>query len=100
MGFRVEITTAVRQDILDGINYYQAISEKLSEAFCKDIFLSLDAIENNPTFFSYYHEPFRRVLLKKFPYLIIYKIYGDIVIITGVFFAKQNPEIIKSRSKD
>ena len=51
MGFRVEITTAARQDILDGINYYQAISEKLCEAFCKDIFLSLDAIENNPTFF-------------------------------------------------
>ena len=44
MGFRVEITTAARQDILDGINYYQAISEKLCEAFCKDIFLSLMVI--------------------------------------------------------
>lgn len=91
MAFRLEITAAARHYILDGINYYKAISEKLSEAFCKDIFQSLDAIENNPTFFSYYHEPFRRVSLKKFPYLIVYKIYRDVVVITGVSSAKQNP---------
>jgi hypothetical protein len=100
MEFSIEITEAAKFDILDGVYYYQNISKSLADRFYFEVVTSLNAIQKNPTYFSYYNKPFRRLLLKHFPYLVIYKIYDDIVIITGVLFAKQNPVKLKQRSKD
>ena len=99
MKFSVEITEDAKQDILDAVLYYQKISRLLGERFYLELMNSLAVIEENPTYFSYYNSRFRRLLLNHFPYLIIYKIYKQVVIITGVVFAKQNPERIKQRSK-
>ena len=99
MEFSLEMTDAAKRDILEAVLYYQKISELLGERFYLELMNSLEAIEENPTYFSYYNPPFRRFLLNHFPYLIIYKIYKQVVIITGVVFAKQNPEKIKQRSK-
>ena len=100
MEFNLEITEAAKSDIIDAVYYYQNISESLAERFYAEVIDSLEAIKKHPAYFSYYNEPFRRLLLKHFPYLVIYKIYNDIIIITGVVFAKQNPDKIKQRSKD
>lgn len=99
MEFKLEITEAAKLDIVDGVYYYQKISESLAERFYFEITHSLQAIKKNPTYFSYYNEPFRKLVLKHFPYLIIYKVYTDTVIVTGIVFAKQNPGKIKQRSK-
>ncbi len=99
MEFKLEITDAAKLDIVDGVYYYQKKSEPLAERFYFELTYSMEAIKKNPTYFSYYNEPFRRLVLKHFPYLIIYKIYNDVVIISGVVFAKQNPDKIRQRSK-
>ncbi len=99
MKLSLEITIAAKQDIIEGVYYYQKISEELAERFYNEIFQSLEEIKKNPAYFTYYQKPFRRLVLKHFPYLIIFKIYGEVVIITGVVFAKQNPDTINQRSK-
>ena len=100
MEFNLEITEAAKFDIIDAVYYYQNISESLAERFYSEVIDSLEVIKKHPTYFSYYSETFRRLLLKHFPYLVIYKIYDHIIIITGVVFAKQNPDKIKQRSTD
>ena len=100
MELNLEITEAAKLDIIEAIYYYQKISGSLAERFYFDLANSMETIKKNPTYFSYYEVPFRKLLLKHFSYLIIYKIYNQVVNITGIVFAKQNPDKIKQRSKE
>lgn len=99
MKFSLEIAEAAKFDILQAVLYYQQISEQLGNRFYSELMNSLESIKKNPAYFSYYIPPFRKLLLNHFPYLIIYKIYSEVIIITGVLFAKQYPDKIEERSK-
>ena|SRR5258708_16199438 len=99
MAFKVEITEATKQDINEAVSYYTGKSEGLGEKFYKQFKEAIKKIQTNPLYYSYYKKPFRRILLKDFPYLVIYKIYDNIIVVTGVLFGMIDPEKITDRTK-
>jgi len=81
------------QDIEAAYNYYEDKSIGLGDRFMDQLNLVYKSISLYPTNFGYIdsRKVLRDILLKIFPYAVIYKIENDIVVIVAVFNCYQNP---------
>ncbi len=81
------------EDILDAINYYSQSSRTLASSFENQLSLAYEKLEKNP-YFQIRYEDIRGLMIKKFPYLILFYINEEIrtVNILSVFCTHQNPE--------
>ena len=84
---------AVQRDIDDLIEYYEAISESLSDGVWNEIELALKRIQNNPERFHFdtHSSGFRRCNLKRFPYHILYLVGPDRIRIQVIRHNKRSP---------
>tara|TARA_B110000305_G_C19286431_1_gene561914 strand:+ start:182 stop:469 length:288 start_codon:yes stop_codon:yes gene_type:complete len=67
----------VQSDLKAVIRYYDAISEALGDEFFAEFNYYVEVIRRSPTRFPFSDEPYRKVMLKKFPYAIAYKTVGS-----------------------
>ena len=81
------------QDILAAVNYSKEISNSTASNFEKQLSKAYDQLERNP-FFQIRYVDVRVLLLKKFPYIILFHIDEELkaVYILSVFCTHQNPE--------
>ncbi|MFT7859892.1 MAG: type II toxin-antitoxin system RelE/ParE family toxin [Sulfurimonas sp.] len=78
-------------DLKIALNYYFDISPKLEKRFLSHIDKDFSNILNSPNLYKYETETSQKVIMKKFPYIIIYEQYEDIIMILAIFHTKQNP---------
>ena len=100
MAFKIEITEPAKQDIEKAISYYNDKTNGLAERFYKQFEEAIKKIKLHPHYYSYYKKPFRRILFKDFPYLVIYKIYENVIVVTGVLPEMIYPKKITDRADD
>ena len=83
MTFSIVVTRIVREETLDALNYYENIRSGLGDDFLEDLEERYTAIAANPYLFSYTDQLsiLRDVNLHRFPFLIIYKIQANKIII-------------------
>lgn len=63
----------------------------LGELFRRDLFASLRFVVENPPGFGIRKDPYRPVLLEKFPYIVWYAVEGDDIVVYRVRHGKQRP---------
>jgi plasmid stabilization system protein ParE len=91
MAYKLKIKDEAEQDIIDGFSFYVRKGSNLGERFVNEVEDVFDYIENYPEHFQVVYNEHRQRLLKSFPYVVIYKIIGNEVIVFSVFPAKSNP---------
>lgn len=78
------------QDLHRGREFYARQSDSLGDYFLDSLFSDIDSLELyagvHAKFFGYY-----RLLAKRFPFAIYYKIDGDMCIVWRVLDCRQNP---------
>ena len=89
--YRISIEEDAKFDIAEGYDWYSKISEKISASFLSEIKKTLDYLAENPFLFNFVYKDFRQVPVKKFPFVILYKIHPDSVKIYRVFPTNMNP---------
>ena len=57
----------------------------------------IDSIRRNPELFESAHEQYRRALMHRFPYAIIYEYVPGTITIYSIFHCSQDPEKWRSR---
>ena len=88
------------QDIKNVINWYDAISPDIGERFLEEFWFAESRIAHNPNAFSKVtHSGFRRVLLKKSPYKIYFKVKDKAIFIVGLIHAARSKRYVKKRLK-
>jgi plasmid stabilization system protein ParE len=96
MAFTVIVKQGAVQDAIEAYNYYEAKQSGLGEKFVESLIKRYKELAENPTFYSYIAEDttktFRDVRLVKFPYLIVYEIYSDQVIVHAIHNTHKHPE--------
>jgi mRNA-degrading endonuclease RelE of RelBE toxin-antitoxin system len=101
MDFKVIVNEDAYLDLLDAIEYYEAKLSKLGERFFKIYKEKIKALEKNPFYFGYYLDDFRRITFVDFPYMMIYKILeNNIVIVYEITFEGRSPETISRKLKN
>jgi len=91
MTYRLIIKDRANLEIEDAVWYYEKKRKGLGESFLKELDHTFILISNVPELFNLKYRNTREVLIKRFPFLVVYEIEGETVIVYSVFHARQNP---------
>ena len=80
-----------RAEFLAAVEYYEESQVGLGRRFREAVETEVESIGAMPFRFRVLHAPFRRCLIPKFPYSIIFAIEPNFVLIMAVAHAKRKP---------
>lgn len=92
MKYELIIRDEAELEIIEASIYYETQQVGLGKRFLAHLQTYLDRIQTYPEHFSIKRKPYREAFIKKFPYLIIYELTENKVIVFSVFNTWQNPE--------
>ncbi|HET8810265.1 MAG TPA: type II toxin-antitoxin system RelE/ParE family toxin [Flavobacteriaceae bacterium] len=92
MKFHLEIRTEARLEIFEAFLYYEDKRDNLGEEFLNHMGNYFDWIRKNPDHFPIKRRNYREAYVKRFPYLIIYEVVQEKVIVYSVFNTYQDPK--------
>jgi plasmid stabilization system protein ParE len=93
-GMRLEFHPAVQNDFNSAVDYYEAEGgPNLADRFKEEVRHCLAAITAGPTHFSFYNrsDRFRRIRLKSFPYVIVYRESAAVVRVSVLKHERRHP---------
>jgi plasmid stabilization system protein ParE len=94
---KLEYHPDIHQELSDAYNWYELKSEGLGEDFLKELDHAFSLIQNTPRTWPVISGKFRRFLLKRFPYGVIYQIKEDCIFILAVMHLSRKPDYWKKR---
>lgn len=98
MADKLRFHPLVESDLRAAIDWYNEISHELGDRFRAAVDGRLDDIVDHPNAFAvaFDHRQFAR--LKRFPYVIVFRVRDSVVHILGVFHGATDPETWRARS--
>lgn len=96
--FRIEISDEAEADFDKSYEHYYQDSLNIADTFYMRINLSLDYIKQNPSSFPIAYKDVRKFVVKKFPFVIYYRIVDSTIQVIAIFHSSRNPEIWNERT--
>lgn len=93
MIFSIEIKEQAVEDLKAAYDYYEEKKMNLGSTFLDKVDDCLRRIKNNPLQCQIKRAPYRETLVRNFPYLIIYEVINNQIIVYAVFNTWRNPEL-------
>ncbi|MCG8394345.1 MAG: type II toxin-antitoxin system RelE/ParE family toxin [Pseudomonadales bacterium] len=93
---KVQLLQEVETDLLDGFNFYEKQQAGLGEYFFDSLSADIESLQ----LYGGIHAiegGFHRMLAKRFPYAVYYKIDGDVVYIYAILSCRRSPTIHQHR---
>ena len=97
MAAKLILAPEAEQDIDEGYSWYEGRRIGLGEEFLSCVDASIQAICRTPLMGRIIHENYRRVVLRRFPYVVFYEYADDTVTVYCVFHTSQDPEKWRDR---
>jgi len=91
MPYKLEIKEEAMLDIVVGAAWYSDKQEGLDKKFLLTVENTFKSIQKNPYAYKKGYQDCREAGVRKFPYLIVYKIEDTSVVVFAVFNTWQNP---------
>jgi len=88
---RISFLSPALREILEAIEYYEAQATGLGGELDVDLQRTLDFVLDNPFLGSPYDRGTRRVLLGRFPYMVIYRPVYDRLLVVAFAHGKRRP---------
>ena len=95
----MRILGAAERDLEEGFHFYERQSSDLGSYFLDSLYSDIDSL----TYFGGIHRVVfghHRLLSKRFPFAIYYKIIEDTVVVTAVLDCRRNPSWMRERPTD
>lgn len=92
MTYALEIKHEANIEIIEAYLYYEDKRNRLGEEFLAHLDSYFKRITANPKHFPQKRKPYREAFIKRFPFIIIYEIEKQKVIVYSVFNTWKNPE--------
>jgi len=87
-------------DIDEAVGWYESELKGLGNRFLQKLDEAFNKLQKNPQHYSKIYDPVRRILLRKFPYKILYLVADDgSVVVLAVLHVKRSKRYIKKRLK-
>ena len=97
MSLPVIVRDEAEADIAEAAIWYERRSVGLGAEFVRSIDACLSLISRQPEIFPVVYRHARMGLPRKFPYLVIYRVFPDFVSIVAVMHGNRHPRRWKSR---
>jgi len=84
-------TSGANANILKAYEYYENAQKDLGDYFLASMENCIIHIDSNPEIYKAIYKDFRQAKVKRFPYVVIFRINNSEIIIDNVFNTYQNP---------
>ena len=76
----------------DAYDWYELQKDGLGELFLKELDENYDKLQSFPAAYGKREGNYRHINLKKFPYVVVFKIIKTTVLVYAVFHTSRNPK--------
>ncbi|RTL40858.1 MAG: type II toxin-antitoxin system RelE/ParE family toxin [Burkholderiales bacterium] len=88
---QIRFRPQARQEVLDAADWYRQRMPGLDREFLLAVDAAVKAAAARPLTFPVIEESMRRVLVKRFPYSIVFDVLGQDLIVLAVFHRRRQP---------
>ncbi|MDE3184229.1 MAG: type II toxin-antitoxin system RelE/ParE family toxin [Bacteroidota bacterium] len=98
MKYQIKVSATAYQETGDAYEYYEEQSPGLGERFLKSLEDSYLKLSQTPQYYSYIRNDknIRDIKIKTFPFVIIFQIMKNTVLVLRVFNTNRNHESLKN----
>ena len=93
---RIEILDEAEQDLVDGFAFYERQSKGLGDYFLDSIFSDVESLYLYAGIHAL-HFGYHRLLAKRFPFAIYYRIQNEVVRVYAILDCRRDPVWLRSR---
>jgi len=94
----VQFLPSAQKEILESVAYYEQRDSELGAEFLDEVEETVDLILQYPESGKLLNAYARRVLLNRFPYGIVYRVYNEQIVILAVMHLSRRPNYWINRS--
>ena len=91
------IRPEAEEELVDSIDWYEARSAGLGADFLRCVDVCLERIKRQPESYPVVHRGARMGLVRRFPFLVIYRVGDNLISVVAMFHAKRDPSEWKAR---
>lgn len=89
MNWRVIIRPKAEADLQNARSWYESQRTGLGDELLDEVCHAVHLLESDPERRPFYYRDFRRLLTRRFPYKLFYRVEDDRVIVFRILHAKQ-----------
>lgn len=89
--YKLELRPLAALEVIEAYDWYELQRQGLGIDFLNELEIFYYKLLQNPHTHSYYQKPVRSGKIERFPYVVVYEIFNEVIIVYSVFMAKQNP---------
>lgn len=93
---RIELLDSAEKDLLDGFKFYECQSKGLGDYFIDSLFSDIESLHLYAGIHAL-HFGYHRLLSKRFPFAIYYRLDKGIIRIYAILDCRRNPTWIQNR---
>lgn len=97
---RIRILEAARRDLLAGYRFYEQQSEGIGRYFLDSLYSDIESLRISAGVHAVYFDHYHRLLSKRFPWSVYYRVEGEEIRIYAVLDSRRNPDLIRNRLTD
>jgi plasmid stabilization system protein ParE len=97
LNFKVQVRRAAELDIAEAQGWYETQRSGLGTEFNSEISQIFTVLTETPLIYPVLYRDVRRVLVRRFPYLVWFRVVAEEVTVLACTHARQNPETVISR---
>jgi plasmid stabilization system protein ParE len=90
--YPVRVRAEAQRDLEQAARWYESQRRALSEAFLDEFLNSAQRIGESPLAYSDVRRVARRVMLRRFPFGIYYRVAGEAVTVLAIMHASRDPK--------
>jgi plasmid stabilization system protein ParE len=84
-------------DALDAFRWYEEQRAGLGAQFRDAVESAVAGIGDSPLLYAIQYRDLRRILVRRFPYAIYYRIYPSVVVVVAVVHGRRHRRILRGR---
>jgi plasmid stabilization system protein ParE len=93
---KIQILDAAEQDLIGGFHFYETQSSGLGHYFLDSLYADIESLQLYAGIHAQYFG-YHRLLAKRFPFAIYYRIKGQQIKVYAVLDCRQNPAVLSDR---
>lgn len=95
--YEIVVHESAEEDLIAAAVFYESRETDLGNEFLEELSQSYQRIAENPFSFSIHFDEYRRCLMDRFPYGIVYRVEGDQVLVFAVAHSRRRPGYWRKR---
>jgi plasmid stabilization system protein ParE len=97
LSYEVQVRRAAELDIAEAQVWYETQQTGLGAAFRSEVSQVIDRLAATPLIYQIVHRDIRRAIVRRFPYLVWYRVAAETVIVLACTYAGRDPERVRAR---